>query len=318
MHKPNVTRTIDLNLLRFLQALVDTGSITRAGEALGLSQPAASRATARLRERLNDRLIVRTGRGGVLTPLATQLAAPVRRALAAADAVFDLASFVPACSDRRFALASTDYGMSAVVLGLMPAFAREAPQAALQIDPWNDDTIARMERGELDGALYADEPIPADFHYRPLFLDGYALVCRAEHPLARNARRAARVGAPALLDAARAWPHFAPRYPFGHGFVTDDVYKRLGLNSPRFVLEAPYFYAGAHAVLQANLVAVLPQRTARVWAQRHGFTVLPIDDDRLRFEYRLIWHERAHRDPGLIWLRGLVANNATSSAGFEA
>lgn len=311
MHEANAGRTIDLNLLRLLQALVDTGSVTRAGEALGLSQPAASRAIARLRMCLRDPLIVRTGRGWVLTALAEQLAAPVRRALAAADSVFDLASFVPATSDRRFTIASTDYGMSTVMLGLMPAFAREAPQAGLRIDPWSDSTIARLESGEIDAALYADEPIPADFHYRPLFRDGYALVCRSDHPLVR---KRPRCGASTLLEAARAWPHFAPRYPIGPGFVTDNVYARLGMAAPRFVLEAPYFYAGAHAVLSGNLVAVLPQRTARVWAKGQGLAVMPIDDEALRFEYRVIWHERAHRDPGLIWLRGLLVSSAASSA----
>ena len=74
MHEANAGRTIDLNLLRLLQALVDTGSVTRAGEAIGLSQPAASRAIARLRMCLRDPLIVRTGRGWVLTALAEQLA----------------------------------------------------------------------------------------------------------------------------------------------------------------------------------------------------------------------------------------------------
>lgn len=307
MRDSNVERTIDLNLLRFLQALVDTGSITRAGEALGLSQPAASRATARLRERLRDRLIVRTSRGWVLTPLAMQLAAPVRRALVAADAVFELAGFAPAVSNRCFTLASTDYGMSAVVLDLMPVFAREAPQAGLCIDPWSDDTFARLERGEIDAALYADEPMPADFHYRPLFRDGYALVCRRSHPLARGALRGRARG---LLEAAREWPHFAPRFPLGRRFMTDNVYARLGLASPRFVLESTYFHAGVHAVLQADLVAILPQRTARLWAQGHDLALMPIDDDALRFEYRVIWHERAHRDPGLVWLRELIADSA--------
>lgn len=303
MQESHAMRSLDLNLLRFLQALVDTGSVTRAGESVGLSQPAASRALARLRERLRDPLLVRTGRGHVLTPLALQLAAPVRRALAAADAVFDAAAFVAETSDRRFRLASTDYGMSTVVLDLMGWLPGAAPHAGLLVDPWSDDTIARLERGEIDGALYADEPIPADFHYRPLFEDRYALVCREDHPLARSRR--ARDGP--LLEAARAYPHFAPRYPFGRGFVTDNVYARLGLDSPSYVLEAPYFYAGSHAVVEAQLVAVLPLRTARIWSRGLPLVVLPLDVPALRFEYRLIWHERAHRDPGFVWLRDQIA-----------
>ena len=100
-----------------------------------------------------------------------------------------------------------------------------------------------MERGALDCALYADEVIPQDFHYRPLFRDGFALVCRAPRALARQQS----LSALKLLNAAAAFPQFALRYAFGRGHVTDDVYRRLGLDSPQMCLEAPYFYAGACA-----------------------------------------------------------------------
>lgn len=149
MRETNVDRSSDLNLLRFLQALIDTGSITRAGEAVGLSQPAASRATARLRERLKDPLIVRTGHGWVLTPLASQLSAPVRRALAAIEAIFEVANFAPSRSDRRFALASTDYGMSAVVLHLIPALRAKRPWPGCVSWPLSRYTPIRSSRARI-------------------------------------------------------------------------------------------------------------------------------------------------------------------------
>ena len=60
----------DFNLLPVLRALLDTASVTRTGELLGLSQPAASRAVARLRRHLGDALLVRTSKGYRLTPFA--------------------------------------------------------------------------------------------------------------------------------------------------------------------------------------------------------------------------------------------------------
>ena len=114
-------RDFDLNLLRFLRALCDTASVSRAGQLVGLSQPAASRAVARLRSRFADPLLVRTARGYVLTPLAQQLAPLVRRALSTMDLLFEGALFEPGPSTRRFAMATTDYGMSTVLMGAMPA-----------------------------------------------------------------------------------------------------------------------------------------------------------------------------------------------------
>ena len=300
-----LAREFDLNLLRFLRALCDTASISRAGETVGISQPAASRAVARLRSRFADPLLVRTARGYVLTPLAQQLAPMVRRALSAVDTVFEGAAFEPGQSPRRFAMATTDYGMSTVLMGAMPAIRTAAPLVGLQIDPWSDDTIPGLERGELDCALYADDLIPQDFHYRTLFQDGYALVCRAGHPLTRRKG----LSALNLLKAAAAFAQFAPRYPFGRGHVTDNVYRTLGLESPRLCLEAPYFYAGAQSVVHGDLVAVLPTKAAQIWAQGAELEILPLREPRLSFEYRVIWHERVHRDAGVIWLRDIIVSS---------
>lgn len=298
-------RDFDLNLLRFVQALCDSASVTRAGQAVGMSQPAASRAMARVRARFADPLLVRATGAYVLTPLAQQLAPAVRRALSAVDSVFESATFDPARSTRRFSLATTDYGMSAVLIGAMPAVRQAAPLIGLQIDPWSDETLAGLERGALDCALYADDVIPQDFHFRTLFCDGYAIVCRAGHPLSRQRGLSARQ----LLKAAGAFAQFAPRYPLGRGHMTDNVYRRVGLASPAFGLEAPYFYAGAQAVLLGDLVAVLPERAARIWAKGPEFLVLPVQEPKLTFEYRLIWHERVHRDAGIGWLREAIVRS---------
>ena len=64
---------IDLNLLVILQALLEEGNVTRAGVRLGMPQPAVSNALARLRRHYKDELLLRTGNGYELTPLARSL-----------------------------------------------------------------------------------------------------------------------------------------------------------------------------------------------------------------------------------------------------
>jgi DNA-binding transcriptional LysR family regulator len=72
---------IDLNLLVVFDAVMHERSVTRAGNRLGLSQPAMSHALARLRHMLKDGLFVHSSKGMVPTPRAEQLALPVRQAL---------------------------------------------------------------------------------------------------------------------------------------------------------------------------------------------------------------------------------------------
>lgn len=60
--KPQL-RTVDLNLLTVFDAVMQEQNITRAAQALGMSQPAVSNAVARLKVMFNDELFVRYGRG---------------------------------------------------------------------------------------------------------------------------------------------------------------------------------------------------------------------------------------------------------------
>lgn len=74
-------QTFDLNLLRVLDALLRERNVSRAAERLALSQPAVSNALNRLRELLDDPLLVRAGRAMQPTPRALALEAPIRTAL---------------------------------------------------------------------------------------------------------------------------------------------------------------------------------------------------------------------------------------------
>lgn len=68
-------QTFDLNLLRVLDALLRERNVSRAAERLALSQPAVSNALNRLRELLDDPLLVRAGRAMQPTPRALALEA---------------------------------------------------------------------------------------------------------------------------------------------------------------------------------------------------------------------------------------------------
>ncbi|GCC49278.1 hypothetical protein chiPu_0033605, partial [Chiloscyllium punctatum] len=72
-------RSIDLNLLVALDALLAERHVTKAADRVGLSQPAMSNALNRLRAMFEDELLVRTTSGMKPTPRATELAEPLRQ-----------------------------------------------------------------------------------------------------------------------------------------------------------------------------------------------------------------------------------------------
>ena len=95
---------LDLNLLVVLDALLTESNVTAAAGRIGLSQSATSHNLARLRELLDDPILLRTSKGMVPTSRAAALAPTVRQILVAAETVFrGEEDFDPAELGRRAA-----------------------------------------------------------------------------------------------------------------------------------------------------------------------------------------------------------------------
>src|SRR5438105_4418569 len=99
----------DLNLLIVFDAVMQERSVTRAGQRIGLSQPAMSHALSRLRHMLKDELFIRAPDGMVPTPRAEALAQPLRNALSEMQLALEPAAFDPAAAERNFVLALNNY-----------------------------------------------------------------------------------------------------------------------------------------------------------------------------------------------------------------
>src|SRR5436190_23793491 len=102
-------------------------SVTRAGNRLGLSQPAMSHALARLRHMLKDDLFVRSPKGMLPTPRAEQLALPVREALDGLQHSLEPAQFIPSEATRSFRIAADNYSAIVLVGPLVGRISKLAP-----------------------------------------------------------------------------------------------------------------------------------------------------------------------------------------------
>ena len=90
---------IDLNLLVVLEALLEERHVTRAGQRVGLSQPATTNALNRLRQLTSDPILVRSGNTMQLTDRATEIQDRLGPALAKLkEAIEEPAEFDPATS----------------------------------------------------------------------------------------------------------------------------------------------------------------------------------------------------------------------------
>lgn len=284
----------DLNLLRALDALLRTGSVTAAAELMHLSTPAMSHTLARIRELLGDPVLVRAGRQLVPTPRALELIEPVRRLLDDAHGLL-----VPSTARglsgvrRQFVLRAPD-GM-AVVFGALLAEKMRAvmPEASLKFLPESHLDPSGLREGRIDldiGALRDGDP---EIVTAPLYEQTIVGAVRQDHPLVADKVTAKRFAAHRhVLIAARS----------NEPTPIDDALARRGLQ--RFVaLTVTNSYAALIAASRSSLVACVPARMA------HGMApVLDISVFELPFKLDapsvvLAWHPRHNADPSHRWLR---------------
>src|SRR5688572_12198656 len=101
-------RHIDLNLLRVFDAVMAERSLTRAAQALSLSQSAISHAMKRLRDSVGEELLTRTSTGVVPTSRAEAIWPAVRDALAGLQQAIAPAAYEPRSDAAEFRVAMAD------------------------------------------------------------------------------------------------------------------------------------------------------------------------------------------------------------------
>ena len=298
---------IDLNLLTALDALLAEGSVARAARRLGLSASAMSRTLTRLRAATRDPLLVRAGRGMVLTPHASELRERVRELAHDARAVLRPAgaSFEPLSLERTFTLRANDGFVEIFAPRLVAAVNSVAPKVRLRFAPKADKDVRALREGPVDveiGVLGTSGP---EIRVQALFHDRFVGVARRSHPLLRAGKITA--------ERYASFNHVvASRRGYPQGPV-DEALAHLGLT--RTVIAVVPSFRAALAVARATDAVALVSESFFDEARRHEQSTGPMSLKSFALPVRtagitvsLMWHPRFDTDPAHRWLRSLVLN----------
>ncbi|MCT9811976.1 LysR family transcriptional regulator [Acidovorax sp. Be4] len=289
-------RSMDLNLLKALDALLDECNVTRAATRLGLTQPAMSGMLTRLRESFGDPLFARAQRGMVPTQRALDLGLPIKQVLAEIDALLQPPVFDPTTARLTFTIASTDYALHAIAVPFLSALKPLAPHIRVALVPVKNGQVqAQLERGQISLALLSPENTPPDLHARELFRERYVCVLREGHPVAK--------GRKLTLKQFCALDHALASYEGGgfHG-VTDEALEKLGMRR-EVTVSVKSFLILPDILRASDMVAILPSRLV---AGMEGLVVSAPPLEVPGFSKTAVWHERTHHDPAHRWLRELL------------
>jgi len=288
---------IDLNLLVVFDALMRDRSVTRAGQRLGLSQPAMSHALTRLRHMLKDELFVRSPNGMMPTPRAEQLATPIRIALDGLQQSLEPTQFEPAKAAVTFRIAVDNYAAIVLVAPIAEHVAKNAPGVTLDFRPSGTLNIPDLlDRSELHLAIGPPRVQAERFSLRRLLQDQFVVVHRKGHPAAR-AREFSTETLATLpqLEISSA--------QFGADFAEAAPEKSKPVLKP--AMRAP-FLSAAQILATSDLVSVFPLNIARHMTKSHGLVLHRLSRPPKPIEAAMIWLRRLDNQPAHAWLREVI------------
>jgi DNA-binding transcriptional LysR family regulator len=289
---------IDLNLLVVFNALMVERQVTRAGERIGLSQPATSNALARLRNLTKDELFIKTSSGLQPTPVAVSLARHIQPALNQIEAALSSSQpFDPKTSDLTFNIGMSDYVELVLLPRILERIETAAPQVKIQIKSGDrQNRLALLDRGEID-LLCGLIPDRIAWHERQLlFREQFVCVYRHDRQF---------IGDGISLEEYVNASHLLVSVQEDMVGRVDYLLKKQNLQR-HIALSIPHFMVAPSILARTNLIATLPARVANEFTSNPNLKVLPCPIPLKGFAVYMRWHQSNQNSTTHIWLRTLI------------
>lgn len=265
---------MNLTLIRYFMAVVETGSFTRGAERANVTQPTLSAGIKRLEEALDVALFER-GRGAQLTPAGARFL-PRARLLLQEWTAARRELRQPQAARQRLRLGYVPDLPQHKLTALLGSFVAAHPDTSLEIlEAPAANLSRRLQLGRIDAAILFLDPEPAEAALS-LFRQRYLLAVPSGHPLAH--RSAARIAD--LQDQPFVIRPHAEIMP-----AAERLFASLNVR-PRIIgrVESDL---GLRGLVQAGVgLAILPH-----WLAGNGIATLTLPELRDTHRVGLVWRD---------------------------
>lgn len=285
----------DLNLFVVFDVIYTEKNLTKAGQVLGITQPAVSNALSRLRDQFNDELFIRSSNGMIPTSVAENMIGDIRSALdLIRNSISESETFSPKTAKATFRISIGDTSEYRLLPELIKNISKSAPEIDVQsyLTP-RMETPKELASGNIDFAI--DPPIHSDPNLRnkKIYQDDYVLVVNKKHPIAKKKK----ISLEDYLNLSHM--HISKRAS-GLGHV-DTTLSRLGLTR-RIALRAQHFLVAPYIIDQSNLALT----TIKSFSRGRDLKIFELPFKINPLVLHLYWHGNKDIDPANKWMRGLI------------
>ena len=299
-------RNVDLNLLVYLNVLIDEQNVSKAANKLALTQPAMSNALKRLRDLFDDPLLVRAAGSMTPTAKALSLKPEIEALLKMAEAITQPSDiFDPSTAQMTFRIMANDYLESTLVAPFITAQLNQHPGLNFDVLSPSDVNLQDMEKGTIDLAINRFNGLPRSFHQASVWRDNYCCLMHPANPYLKKPDLEQYLASEHIWVNRAGWgAEAAVTNKSGSqklGWVDEALWQ---LEQTRHIRVFTRHYMVASLLCQSpQLIATLPRRQAKLLTEHTELVISPVPFQIVPIEVKMLWSPLLHHASPHQWLR---------------
>jgi DNA-binding transcriptional LysR family regulator len=297
-------KSTELNLIPLFVAIYEEQSLSRAATRLDITQPAVSKALARLRDIYNEPLFHRSSTGVEPTSFASDIYPAMSAALKNYTSTLSASrEFDPKVSNRIFSMACVSVASYQLIPRLIKQLKEIAPNISLEIHPlFTEDYESDLRLQRYDVIIDMPPNVESNLKYDSLYSESLMVVCSQNHP---------RIGEEITIDEFLAEEHV----------VVSRWHARKSLLQKQHIAQLDSRViacrvAGAMEMLPvikgSDYIGILPSSTILEFQHMYQVKELALPFENSKQHLCAIYHPSRTSDSAHKWLRQQIQSVAKS------
>ncbi|ETX12614.1 LysR family transcriptional regulator [Marinomonas ushuaiensis DSM 15871] len=174
---------LDIKLLVAFVTIMEEGSVSRAAEKLGVTQPALSKSLQRLRDLFDDSLFTRQAYGLTPTARASELHELIQPILSSLSKLMTPNILDIKNLNRKFKLRVDESDLEHFIEPLLAVLHYEAPKLQLSLTSWGETQFDQLTSGNVDLGIKCINDTPSNIRNKLVGYMEACIVLSEAHPL---------------------------------------------------------------------------------------------------------------------------------------
>ncbi|PMH42212.1 LysR family transcriptional regulator [Vibrio sp. 10N.286.49.B3] len=297
-----MVKSTEFNLIPIFVAIYEEKSLSKAAQRLDISQPAVSKALARLRETYDEPLFHRSPSGVVPTSFASDIYPALLTAYKNFTSTLSAShQFNPKISSRVFSIAC----ISSVGQWLMPQVLKQirqlAPKISLEVHPlFTEDYEMDLRLQRYDLVIDIPPKVATSLKVEAIYEEHLQVACSESHP---------RIKESITLEEYLSEEHIVlSQWQARRSLLSDE--DILELDKRKVAYRAPGVFEMLPAIGETDLIALLPESVIKLFGEQYQIKALDLPFNDAPHKINMIWHPSRHQENAHQWLRKQIKRAA--------